>query len=228
MRGKNRAEKRTNTPAVRKWWSRKNPIQRKRIIRIALASALALSAGELGRRVMHLVREPIPREAIILTQQKTQHVKVSHFNEVPETGYYCSKYFRHSTYTRFGCVYAREPNSWEMPKRNPTVWEYTKGNEHEYRSKLKPGYAVCIFLPGSNFRYDGERKEREFTHIADFIGFNPQGNAIVEHRVGKNDRLETLDGFLKKYNGRVMRILRPDPKQKENAAYYAWLRINYP
>lgn len=111
-----------------------------------------------------------------------------HFSssEVPTKGDYCSLYARKVAERVFWKAYV-PGDAWELAERNRSIW---RRNPHIPSARMPSpsvGHMVGIFNPGSSRNKSGT----PYTHVGLVVGYKG-GEPLIMHRVGTNDRLETL------------------------------------
>lgn len=85
-------------------------------------------------------------------------------------------------------------------KINPgNAWDLVKNNEnYKYGEKeLSPGDLVGLYHPESSYRKGKNGEEREYSHVATYLGKNKENQEIYAEQRGMNSRITTLKEFEK-------------------------------
>lgn len=99
-------------------------------------------------------------------------------------------------------------------KINPgNAWDLVKNNEnYKYGEKeLSPGDLVGLYHPESSYRKGKNGEEREYSHVATYLGKNKENQEIYAEQRCKVSRITTLEQF-KKYGWIPKRIIKAEKK----------------
>lgn len=89
------------------------------------------------------------------------------------------------------------------------AWDLVKNNEnYKYgEQELSPGDLVGLYHAESAYRKGKNGEEREYSHVATYLGKNKEGKEIYAEQRGKKSRITTLDQF-QKYGWEPKRIIK--------------------
>ncbi|MDP3882119.1 MAG: hypothetical protein Q8Q31_04565 [Nanoarchaeota archaeon] len=165
-----------------------------------IASALLGSIKIAGKKTDLLDSAPLQVKALDNTGNELVY-NVPTYNSFKIPPYNCSRYARMAAQDVFGVNYS-PGNAWDLKYENDVISEVEGGNLEKFAETrvLEPGMIVGIFNPQSKYLQEPDKNgnPRKYTHIALYLGQDPEGKPLLVHQYGSNIRVETYDSLRKK------------------------------